>query len=668
MNTEAGLVAHVTQTNRFGPNVAPDRTAPVHVTPYRGDIDGLRAISVVAVIIYHLFPTRFPAGGLGVDIFFVISGYLIGGIVLASVAARRFTFGDFYLRRLRRIVPAFVVMIIVTTIVSAIPLYPEELTSLAKSALAALACIGNVFFYFTSDYFAADSATLPLLHTWSLGVEEQFYLVFPFLPLLIAHSKWKRLLLPIMIATALISLAVSATAVKTNPAAAFYLLPSRWWELMVGVLASQVRGDWLKSRMLARMFGAAAGLGMIAASLLLVRPEHGFPGLVVLPACLGAALVLVTGQGTSTMVHRALSIFPARYIGLASYSLYLWHWPVIVLYRQHRLIGKLSIYDAVIVLAVTAILGFASWKFVEGPFRGKMTPRRLGAWCGGLVAIASLLQIGILATNGLPQRFSPAVLSLARSGGQAGSMRKPKANCFLDNQSSVSDFDKTRCLSREPGKPDWLLVGDSHASMMWRGLTTVLPQVHFQTAVVFGCEMPLDPLPTGRVCDDLMHQVLVRDLDTARPDAVVVTWRWIRLDIPALKRLHDRLAGRGIPLIVMGPTPEYSMPVPRIMAESVRRNDPGLLARTIEPRLWNNDRELAAQAKTIGYTYLSPLQAMCPQRRCIVEGANGDLLYFDAGHYNQLGAETAVRRLIANDPSQGWPLRRALESTNAQTR
>ena len=669
MQAGAAFVVHGRSGQRDGSDLGSDRatTAPVHATPYRGDIDGLRAISVIAVIIYHLFPTRFPAGGLGVDIFFVISGYLIGGIVLASVAARRFTFGDFYLRRLRRIAPAFVVMIIATTLVSTIPLYPQELASFATSALAALACVGNIFFYFTSDYFAADSATLPLLHTWSLGVEEQFYLVFPFLPLLIAHSRWKRWLVPIMTVTALLSLAVSIAYVRTNAAAAFYLLPSRWWELMVGVLASQMRGGWLTSRPLTRLASAAAGLGLIAASLLLVRPEHGFPGLVVVPACLGAALVLMTGQGTSTMVHRALSVFPARYIGLASYSLYLWHWPVIVLYRQHRLIGKLLIRDAVIVLIVTAILGFASWKFIEGPFRGKMAPRRLGAWCGGLIAIAALLQVGILATGGLPERFSPTVLAIASAGGQSGSMPKPKANCFLTNQSSVGDFDKIPCLAREQGKPNWLLVGDSHASMMWRGLSVVLPQVHFQTAVVFGCEMPLDPQPTGRVCDDLMHQVLVRDLDIARPDAVLVIWRWIRLDIPALKRLHDRLASKGIALVVMGPTPEYSMPVPRIMAESVRRSDPGLLARTIEPRLWKNDRELAAQAKAIGFTYLSPLKAMCPKRRCIVESADDGLLYFDAGHYNQVGSQTAVRRLIANDASQGWPLRQALADTSAKT-
>ncbi|MFK3891140.1 acyltransferase family protein [Sphingomonas sp. NPDC079357] len=637
--------------------------ALVHPVKYRGDIDGLRALAVTTVILYHLFPWRLPAGGVGVDIFFVISGYLVGGMVIASLATGSFSFSDFYLRRIRRILPAFLVMILCTTAVAAMPLYPWELTSLAKSALAALLCASNIFFYFTSDYFAAESNTLPLLHSWSLGVEEQYYIAFPFV--IMAAMKMRRGWINQALAvTILVSLLYSAAQVKTNPVGAFYLLPSRWWELALGALAAQAPRHWFAAPTVRFVVGVI-GLVLMAGSLLLVRPDQGFPGPVLLPACTGAALFLVSGSAGLSLAHRLMALAPARYTGLASYSLYLWHWPIIVLYKQFFFIERLGLREAIPILALTLVLGFGSWHFVERPFRSRMPPRQLLMRTGALFALVALLQGTFLLGRGFPQRFPAKALALASMTEAPDRFPMPSRHCFLAVPDTLAQYDP-RCLGSVTGKPDWLLVGDSHAAMLWSGLATNLPQIHFQTAVVFGCEIYLNPQPDGRICNDLMHKALVDHIDQKPPAALVLTWRWPQVDEAGLQALFDRLRRKNVQLIVIGPTPEYGMAVPRLMAESLRRQEPDLLYKNLTPRIWGSDDQLRRVSKRIGFTYLSPLTTMCrTDRQCDVTDERGNMLYFDNNHYGRLGSAFAIRKLIEADRANGSPLARAVQSSGA---
>lgn len=632
-----------------------------HAPQHRADIDGLRAVSVLAVILFHIAPNRFPAGGLGVDLFFVISGYLIGGIVLSSTARNTFSFAEFYLRRLRRIAPAFIVMVVVVSVVAMRPLYPWEAEDFARSAVAALGCVSNIYFFWTSSYFAPDSASLPLLHTWSLGIEEQFYLFFPLLPLLFHRIGGARWLTGALIASAIASLAISQHQVATAPAAAFYLLPSRWWELMIGVIATRVPDDRLRSAAL-RLGLGSCGLLLIIASFVFVVPARGFPGLAALPACLGVALLLTGGRAGGSPMHRLLGLWPMRTVGLASYSLYLWHWPVIVLYRLDRVIGKLSIDDAVLVLTATAILGLASWRFVELPFRQPaMRTGPLLAWSGGLVGAALAVQIAILSANGFPARFPPRALALARYADPTARFPMPPFKCALQNDEPFTAYDGRRCLATVPGKPNWLLVGDSHAAMLWSGLSKELPEVHFQMATSLGCEIPLDPRPTGRQCDDLMHLALVEHVASAPPNAVVLTWRWQQVDEAGLARLVGRLRARGITLILLGPTAGYTVPVARVLAESVRRGDARFTTAALEPRLAGDDARLASIAARLGVPYLSPLRAMCQAGSgCTVTGVAGRPLYIDGDHYTAEGSATVIRRLRTGDDAGGQALRAAL--------
>jgi peptidoglycan/LPS O-acetylase OafA/YrhL len=618
----------------------------VHPTKYRADIDGLRALAVGAVILYHMFPSRLPAGGVGVDIFFVISGYLVGGIIIASVAADRFSFRDFYLRRIRRILPAFLVMIIVTSAFAASPLYPWELTSFAQSGLAALFGGSNIFFFYSSDYFAAQSSTLPLLHTWSLGVEEQFYVVLPVLVLIFATRK--TLLVSVLIITTFLSLTFSFFEVKSNPTSAFYLLPSRWWELAVGAIAAQVPRQWL-SRQPVCLGVALFGVTLMSGSLILIRPEHGFPGPILLPACIGTAMFLASGSTRLTAIHRLMGVPPARYAGLASYSLYLWHWPIIVLYKQFFLTERISFSAAPPILILTSVFGFSSWYFIERPFRSKMSPLQLLTRTGALFGIAMIMLVTFIVNQGFPNRFPADALKLASITGRTGQFASSPYHCFLPVSDSLSRYDR-RCLNDVSGKSNWLLVGDSHAAMLWNGLYDNLPNINLQAAGVFGCEINLSPQPDGRICNDLMHEVLVNHVDRHPPAAIILTWRWLNINAIAIRKLNDRLLKGGSKLIIIGPTPEYTMPVPRLMAEGLRRGKPNLVHENVSDAIWKTDLELKNLSIKIGFVYISALDAMCDhQKKCALTNKQGQLFFFDQNHLNKTGADFLVKQIISRN-------------------
>ncbi|MDR6126058.1 acyltransferase family protein [Sphingomonas sp. SORGH_AS_0438] len=619
----------------------------VHPVKYRGDIDGLRAIAVGAVILYHMFPSRLPAGGIGVDIFFVISGYLVGGIVIASVAANRFSFRDFYLRRIRRILPAFLVMVMCTSVLAAVPLYPWELTSFAKSGLSAIFGISNIFFYYSADYFAAQSSTFPLLHTWSLGIEEQFYLFLPIIILALA-GKMKKWIFRFLLLTIFISILFSAFELQSNPIGAFYLLPSRWWELAIGAVATQTPKRWLSQPSIC-LAVSMAGVALMVGSLILVQPEHGFPGPVLLPACIGTALFLVSGSVRLTMVHRLMAVTPARYAGLASYSLYLWHWPIIVLYKQFYLTERIGPSAALPILLLTTLLGFGSWYFIERPFRSKMSPTQLLIRTGGLFALSGSLLSVIIINHGFPDRFSAETLRLASITGRTGQFAAPPYHCFLPVSDSLAQYDH-RCLGSVSGKSNWLLVGDSHAAMLWNGLADNLPKINIQSAVVFGCEINLTLKADGQLCNNLMHKAMVEHVNERPPAVLVLTSRWLIVDKTGISNLNSRLSKKGVRLLIIGPTPEYTIPVPRLMAESIRRNDPNLIDENISQRIWQTDSELKKLSTATGFSYISALKYMCNlQKKCTVADKNGNLLYFDQNHLNKTGANYLVRRIISQE-------------------
>jgi peptidoglycan/LPS O-acetylase OafA/YrhL len=333
---------------------------------YRPDVDGLRAIAILAVVLYHVHVPGFDGGFVGVDIFFVISGFLIGGIVFRDVDAGRYSFATFYARRAKRILPALLCMTFVVTLLAIALLDSHRLRAFARSDLAALLGNSNVYYWAQAHYADLDWRLEPLVMTWSLGVEEQFYLFLPPLMLLL-HRFSSRAIAPAVALLSVLSLALSVQLVKNQPSAAFYLLPGRAWELGVGVAVAlwQERRRALPGRAIADPISVAALIAIVAA-IALFNDDTRFPGVAALLPVIGTAVLIVTAP--SWLNRSILATRPMRFIGLVSYSWYLWHWPPLVLAR-HALGREPKPVEYAVLVLVSFALACASWRFIETPFR-----------------------------------------------------------------------------------------------------------------------------------------------------------------------------------------------------------------------------------------------------------------------------------------------------------
>ena len=346
---------------------------------YRPEIDGLRAIAVVAVILFHAGFALFGGGFVGVDVFFVISGFLITSIIVEELKTGRFSVLRFYERRARRILPA-----LFTVMAACVPfayrlLSPDDLKDFAQSLAAICLFASNVLFWGESGYFDTQAELKPLLHTWSLAVEEQFYVVFPLL-LLAAWRLGRGVLLALIGAIAVASLFTSVDEVRNFPSAAFYLLPSRAWQLLVGALASLVADRWPSAalrqpavRLASEAFGWG-GMAMIVMALFLFDEQTPFPGLNAALPTVGTVLVLL-GASDRTSVGRMLAWRPLVGLGLISYSAYLWHQPLFA-FTKHALLADLPTDLAIVLCAVTIVLAYLSWRYVEQPFRNRSSATR----------------------------------------------------------------------------------------------------------------------------------------------------------------------------------------------------------------------------------------------------------------------------------------------------
>ena len=379
-----------------------------HPENYRPDIDGLRALAVLSVLLFHA-KLGCPGGFVGVDIFYVISGYLISSIILADLLAGKFSLFAFWERRIRRILPALVVVVLATVIAGWFLFMPEDYAVLGKSVAAQATLLANVFFYrqgyAEGGYFAIAPPPRPLLHTWSLAVEEQFYLLFPLLLIFLArHGRVWLLNATIFLLAG--SFAWSAYGSYFHPQAAFYLLPGRAWELALGALLAMVRGRLAAGGAVREMCGWA-GIGLIGFALFGYNEITRFPGQAAVPPCMGAALIIFSNESKNSSVGRILSFKPVVFIGLISYSLYLWHWPLLDFLKYVCSQGPDANARAA-TLGASLILACLTWKFVETPFRKKwVLPGRpqIFGFAGISTAISLVVGLGILHLGGIPSRI-----------------------------------------------------------------------------------------------------------------------------------------------------------------------------------------------------------------------------------------------------------------------
>lgn len=607
---------------------------------HRNDIDGLRAVAVIPIVLFHAGLSQLAGGFVGVDIFFVISGFLITTIISREMDQHQFTIAKFYHRRVVRIFPALTVMLAIVVLSGIFFLLPVELQKLSSSAAAAMAFLSNMYFWKDADYFAGASEAKPLLHTWSLGVEEQFYLFYPMLLLGLKRYMPRRAEQAILAITILSFLASLALTFK-EPTSAFYLLPTRAWELGIGALVAMRRFPALPTAA-ARNAASVAGLVLILVAIAVTSPDWGFPAPMGLLPCLGAALLIAYGEHAPTA--RLLGSGAMRWIGAISYSLYLWHWPIITYYRL-RFGMHLDLSASVLLIALSVLAGALSYYLVEQPFLRNF---RRGAPKWSLAAGAAAI-LGIAGSSLLVSAEANALVRLPpdvqRVAAYAEYRNIPDYNyqfrkgpCFIGEGMA---FDRQGCLAMKPGKVNVILLGDSHAAQYWRALSDRFPNYNFMQATASGCRptKALDGLPR---CTEIVDFVLRKSALRPGIAGIVLGGRWEPQDVDSLADTVRDLRKHGLPVTVIGPTVEYDGELPQLLARAMLQGKP---ANVLQFRLAARealDRRMKPVIQAAGARYVSEAELECPGGQCAIFDADHGPFHFDYGHLTLVASKQIV--------------------------
>jgi peptidoglycan/LPS O-acetylase OafA/YrhL len=680
------------------------RSATVSMHPsesklaYRPDLDGLRALAVLSVVFFHFDFLGFFGGFVGVDIFFVISGYLITSIIVGELESGSFSFARFYERRIRRIVPAFIVMLAAASIAAIALFPPKELAQLGLSAAAAAAFCSNIFFAFQTNYFSGSDTMMPLLHTWSLGVEEQFYIVWPLL-LFACYRLASRLAVSVLVVgLAVASLSYSEWGTASKYAAQlFYLLQSRAWELMFGAilalgLVPRFDNRWLRDGL------ALLGVGMIAFAVTQFSSVTRFPGLWATIPCLGAVLVILTGQQRDTAVYRLLSLPPFVFIGLISYSLYLWHWPVYAFAENY--VGRpIALGETFALIILSIAIAAASWRYVEQPFRygdGRAVGSQRAYFVGGLGALGLAACVGgaIYLGDGLPGRLGPDTLRFYLASYDHNPLR---SDC-LDG-SGHTPFKASHCTAPAADSGyDVLVWGDSHGDALFPAIAAISQDHGLTTRQVTKRACPpilgAERVDEGRrskrfgtsACEKYNAAMLEELQEGPRPSLVILIARWSmytettvdfagnrrvflidnehrKLNIEtsrevlsrALFRTVDAITALGIRVLLIGQPPEFFQnPNVCFVERAMSRRDVGdcfkLPKQVADQRLEaskNILRKIAIGRSST--TYVSLDSVLCDNQVCWAK-RNDRPLYEDNSHLDLSGA-SFVGRALAKTPN-----------------
>ena len=553
-------------------------------------------------------------------------------------------------------------MLAAVSVIAAIYLLPTELVDYSKSMLAATSSSSNFYFWQHSGYFDSPLSK-PLLHTWSLAVEEQFYLTFPIFLFLV--RKW----FPLRLKSAVIvlffaSLVASAGVVLKDQNTAFYMPYTRAWELLMGTILSlglfpRLHAPWQRN-----LF-TLAGLAMIAVSVGVYTSTTLFPGLSAILPCLGSALIIGAGESGGSLVGAALSWRPVVFVGLISYSLYLWHWPVIVFQKICTFVSASDIvparyamrisearFDVLFEFVASLLFATLSWRFVERPFRSgplKLSGRPLFALAGAVVFTFLSISAGIIYLDGLKSRFPPESVQLASYLDETQDNKTMReGTCFIDSAGHFEDFPVDTCLRPDPVKKNYLLLGDSHSAMLWAALESSVPNAHFMQANASGC-VPLVHATGSADCRKMMDYIYEQYLVKHPIQGILLEARWQEKYLSGLGETLSWVRERQIPVILLGPVPEYDAPLPRLLAYSVAWGKPTLANMHRMANEAPLDAEMEGKARDEWHVpYVSLYQEICPPQGCteFADAAHTIPLMSDTDHLNRFGSLLTVRRLL----------------------
>jgi peptidoglycan/LPS O-acetylase OafA/YrhL len=649
---------------------------------YRPDIDGLRAWAVLAVVAFHAFPTRFTGGFIGVDVFFVISGYLISTIIYKNLDSTAFSFSEFYQRRINRIFPALIVVLLTCFGFGWFCLFAQDYQQLGQHISAAAAFVSNFALWSEAGYFDSSADTKPLLHLWSLGIEEQFYIVWP---LFLWFSAKRRISLPVVtVFLGVISFLLNAYGVTVDEVATFYSPQTRFWELLVGCLLA-----WLTIHqgqrfadiahvvdrhivsLVFRQKGqptvsvvtsvvALSGLTMLLFGFCRITKEFGFPGAWALVPVFAA--VLIISAGPNNVVNRfAFSNKLVVWFGLISFPLYLWHWPLL---SFARLIEDENPVRNIRIAAVALAIGLAwlTYRFIERPIRVRQS-KQIAKCLVLIMVLIALIGFATVWTDGFPQRDiqqreskSQLALKAVYEMSDMDKLYGPHSCLRYKVTQNADFFVNNGCLKiAHPGRPVVALLGDSHSGSLSLGLKPMLDEAHINLLQVSTgyCE-PTDNNPDNRVCEEINQLVLSR-LAQVPVDVLVIDAHWIvaatspyflgtESYLEHLNSLLSKYLSIGVKkILVVGQIPTWKGGLPKHISNNFLKKDLSIPKRTyqgVDPASLEMDRLMASAEYPHNVTYFSMKDLLCDASGCLtsVGDLGTDLIVWDYGHLTKKGS------------------------------
>ena len=649
---------------------------------YRKEVDGLRALAVLPVVLFHAGVMGFSGGYVGVDIFFVISGYLITTIIIEERDKNTFSLINFYERRARRILPALVFVLIVTSIFAYLLMPGDALKSYSQSLVSVMTFSSNLFFYLTSGYFSAVAEERPLLHTWSLAVEEQYYVFFPLMIGMLWSFGKKKLLFIILLIAALSLAFAQYAAIKNYIAFNFFLIFSRAWELFLGSAIALIPAQKFRIGRWREEFLSIAGFVMILCSIVLYDEHTPFPSFYALLPVVGACLIIAYSTTTS-LIGRLLSLNILVFIGLISYSLYLWHQPLFAFLRI-KSIGEPSMALFLAATACSFILAIFSWKFVETPFRNKKRFDREAIFKYSSACMVAFMSLGLLGTfyQGFPQRFD--VPSYASS-----IQHSPKRDaCHTKGEDYLPPQEGCRYFGKQV---NWAVLGDSHLVEPAYALAKRLEKsdVGLLHLTFSGCPPLLSLQAKEPGCTQWLNDAVSYLEGQNEIENVLVGFRYsaflfgdqvdsypetpdidpsLRIKAPRsalpnpreqywedFRMVISRLLAAGKNVSVVYPIPELPLDIHRaIIPFSIFGEETAFDLEKITTAEYYLERHRFILTKLDSLPYgdnlhaVKPKEILCKDESCPAIIA-GKALYFDSNHLSTFGAELLVEDICLTD-------------------